>query len=270
MKKIIDFYINSSIHVALAVVSLSLVTILVYEVEIRENLLLFIFFGTVTGYNFVKYADVTGLHHRSLAKRLKFIQVLTLICFTALAVTIFFLSFETIVWSIIFGAFTLLYALPVFSKRRNLRSISGLKIFIIAFVWAGVSVVLPVTGAKNVIFEDLVLEFLQRFLLVLVWILPFEIRDLKYDLEQLGTIPQRIGVTPTKVFGFILLSLVILLEFLKGNFLSTSTFALVATCIITGLFVVLSREKQSRYFTAFWIEAIPIYWLVILVMLRSF
>jgi hypothetical protein len=269
VKKIVDFYINSSIHVALAVVSLSLITMLEFEVDVRKDLLLIIFFGTVTGYNFVKYAEVTGLHHRSLTKRLKFIQVLTLICFAGLIVTLFFLSFKIIVWSAIFGAFTLLYALPVFSKRRNLRSISGLKIFIIAFVWAGVTVILPVTGVRNVILEDLVLEFLQRFLLVLVWILPFEIRDLKYDLEQLGTIPQRVGVTPTKVFGLILLALVTILEVLRSNFTSTSTFALVAICFITGSFVLFSREKQSRYFTAFWVEGIPLYWLIILVTLRS-
>ncbi|WP_324720710.1 hypothetical protein [Salinimicrobium sp. HB62] len=270
MKKIIDLYINSSIHVALALVSLSLVTMLEFEVEVRENLLLFIFFGAVTGYNFVKYAEVTGLHHRSLAKRLRFIQVLTLICLIGLVVSLFFLSIEIIAWSAIFGAFTLLYALPVFSKKRNLRSISGLKIFIIAFVWAGVTVVLPITGAENVIFEDLLLEVVQRFLLVLVWILPFEIRDLKYDLEMLGTIPQRMGVTPTKILGLILLALVILLELLKSYSASTSTLALGILCLITSIFVISSREEQSRYFTAFWVEALPLLWLGILVILRSF
>lgn len=267
MKKIIDFYINSSMHVAFAVVSLSLVTMLNFDVGVRKVLLLFIFFGAVVGYNFVKYAEVTGLYHRRVAKSLRYIQLLTFLCFVGLLTTLFFLSFEIIVWSTVFGACTLLYALPVLNKKRNLRSISGLKIFIIAFVWAGVTVVLPVTGAKNVIFGDLLLELLQRFLLVLVWILPFEIRDLKYDLQQLGTIPQRMGVTPTKILGLVLLVLVIFLEFLKSNFTSASTFALAVICIITGLLVLASREEQSRYFTAFWVEAIPILWLMILVIL---
>ena len=253
---------------ALAVVSLSLISMINFEVEIRKVILIFIFFGAVSGYNFVKYAEVTGLYHRSVAKSLRYIQIFSFLSFIGLIITLFFLRLEIVLWSALFGACTLLYALPVFRKKRNLRSISGLKIFIIAFVWTGVTVVLPVIGAKNVIFEDILLEAFQRFLLVLVWILPFEIRDLKYDLEQLGTIPQRMGVTPTKILGLVLLALVNLLEILKSNFASASALALAVICIITGLFVLASREEQSRYFSALWVEAIPIFWLMILVGIR--
>lgn len=269
MKKIINFYINSSIHVALAVVSLTLVTALHFEVSMDVFVLLFIFFGAVTSYNFVKYAGVAGLHHRSLAPGLRNIQIFSIFSFTGLLITAFLISTEILIWSALFGILTLLYALPVFGERRNLRSIFGIKIFIIALVWAGVTVVLPVADAGNVIFTDLLLEFVQRFLLVLVWILPFEIRDLKYDLEQLGTIPQRIGITPTKVLGLVLLSMVVLLEPFKSSALTAAGAALAIVCIISGIFVIASRENQARYFAAFWVESIPIFWLFILLVLRS-
>ena len=270
LKKIFDFYINSSIHVALAVVSLSLITMFHFEAEVNFLLLFFIFFGTVTGYNFVKYAGVAGLHHQSLARGLKNIQIFSFLCFAGLAVTAFMVNLEVLLWCVIFGTFTLLYALPVFSKRRNLRSISGIKIFIIALVWAGVTVILPVTDVKNGIFGDPFLEFLQRFLLVLVWILPFEIRDLKYDLEHLGTVPQRIGVTKTKMVGLVMLAMVILLEFFKSRISLTFLIAFVVMCVVTGFFLLGSKEKQNRYFTSFWIESIPILWLLVLVLLRRF
>lgn len=253
---------------ALAVVSLSLITVLHFELQVEKWMLLFIFFGTVTAYNFVKYAGITGLHHRSLAQSLKIIQVFSFFCLAGVGISAFYVAPGVLLWSAIFGALTLLYALPVFNKKRNLRSVSGLKIFIIAFVWAGVTVVLPVTGAKNVIFEALVLEFLQRILLVLAWILPFEIRDLKYDLEQLGTIPQRIGLTKTKILGLFFLLLVLFLEVLKNSGSTASTIAVIIMCIISGIFLAITREKQSRYFTAFWVEAIPILWLLILIFLR--
>ena len=269
MKKIFDFYINSSIHVALAVVSLSLISALHFEVPVNIFQLVFIFFGAVTSYNFVKYAEVAGLHHRSLARGLRNIQIFSLFCFVGLLITTFLVSLEILLYSALFGALTLLYALPVFSRRRNLRNIPGIKIFIIALVWAGVTVVLPLTGAKNVIFRDLLVELIQRFLLVLVWILPFEIRDLKYDLEELGTIPQRIGVTPTKIFGLILLSIVVLLELLKSSFFSAAGAALAVVCVISGILVLISRENRSRYFAAFWVESIPIFWVLIVVILRS-
>src|SRR5690606_20153897 len=104
-----------------------------------------------------------------------------------------------------------------------------------AFVWAGVTVVLPVIPFKNGIFHNLALEFLQRFLLVLVLILPFEIRDLRYDLEQLGTLPQRIGVTRTKIFGILLLLGVIILEIFKETATTASVLAVVAMSLMTGL-----------------------------------
>ena len=53
-----NIYINSSIHVAFAVCSLVGITCLEYDINIAINLLGFVFFGTVTGYNFVKYATV--------------------------------------------------------------------------------------------------------------------------------------------------------------------------------------------------------------------
>jgi hypothetical protein len=270
VKKIFDFYINSSIHVALAVVSLCLVTVLHFGGQIDSSLLVFIFFAVVTGYNFVKYAAVAGLHHRTLTRGLKNIQIFSLLCFTGLLISSFFIDFKILLLSAIFGSLTALYALPVFSKRRNLRSISGIKIFIIGIVWAGVTVVLPGIGVKNAIFGDLFLEMVQRFLLVLVWILPFEIRDLKYDLEQLGTLPQRIGVTRTKIVGLLLLVIVIVTDLLKTSNSQASFNALVVMCLLTAIFVMASKEHRSRYFTAFWVEAIPIFWLGVLLLLRTF
>ena len=55
LKQFLDFYINSSIHVALAVCGLTWITLLNFNLSQIEILLYFIFFATVTGYNFVKY-----------------------------------------------------------------------------------------------------------------------------------------------------------------------------------------------------------------------
>lgn len=269
-KQFFEFYINSSIHVALAVVSLCLVSFLHYDLPADINLLVFVFFGSITGYNFVKYAGVARLHHSSLAKGLKVIQVFSLFSFLILAWSAFKLSKEVLIWTGIFGIFTLLYALPVFSKRRNLRTISGVKIFIIAFVWGGVTVVLPVVSAQKVLDFNVAIEFIQRFLLVLTLILPFEIRDLKYDLQQLGTIPQRVGVTQTKLFGLSLLIMLLILEFLKQKQSLDSVAALLITVVVTSILIWRSRQRQSSYYSSFWVEGIPILWLIALILFKSF
>lgn len=269
VKKFFSFYINSSLHVALAVVSLALITNLHLGIPFNVNLLVFIFFGTVTAYNFVKYAGLAKLHHRSLARGLRSIQILSALCFLGLIISSFFISIEVLLWAGCFGIITLLYALPVFSRRRNLRSFSGLKIFIIALVCAGVTVVLPAVPLKNDLFDALVIEFIQRFLLVIPLILPFEIRDLKYDQKQLGTIPQQIGVRPTKILGLVILAVVITLELLKSSGTWEGRLAFSIMSLVTAIAVWRSREDQSRYFASFWVEGIPILWLLLLLVLRS-
>ena len=269
IKKLFNFYIKASIHVALAVVSLAVVTSLHFEKPVSEFLLLFIFFGSITGYNFVKFASITGLHHRSLTKRLKILQIFTGFSLVVCVLAAFFVRKEVFFWSILFGILTLLYALPVFRKRQNLRSISGIKIFVIALVWSGVTVLLPLIPLKNGIFDTLFLEFLQRFLLVLVLILPFEIRDLNYDQVHLGTLPQRIGILKTKILGMTLLLGVIAIEFLKESAALASVLAIITVCLVTSVLVWLSKEKQNAYFSAFWVEGIPVLWLVLLLIFRS-
>lgn len=269
-KELFAFYINSSIHVALAVVSLCWITFLHFDYAPDSRLLLFVFFATITGYNFVKYAGVAKLHHRSLAKGLRTIQIFSLLAFLFLVYFIFLIGLKILLWVSIFGILTLLYALPVFSRRRNLRSISGVKIFIIALVWSGVTVVLPVVEKEEVLLMSVTLEFVQRFLLVLAWIIPFEIRDIKYDLHQLGTIPQRIGVTQTKVFGLALLIAAVFLEVLKPHTAIPSFIAITFIAGVSAGFIWRAKERQAAYFSSFWVEAIPIIWLLVLLLIRRF
>ena len=53
---------------------------------------------------------------------------------------------------------------------------------------------------------------------VVIAILPFEIRDMKYDSIKLATIPQRIGIEKTKIIGALLIVIIFLLEFFKDEF----------------------------------------------------
>ena len=267
LKNLFEFYINSSIHVAAAVVALCVVTY--WKIGASADLLLlsFVFFGTITGYNFVKYAGLAGLHHRSLAKSLRAIQIFSLISFLILIWLSLMLPAKILFWIALFGTLTLLYALPVFSKKRNLRSISGLKIFIISVVWAGVTVLLPVIESTGEMNSSTGIAFLQRFLLILVLILPFEIRDIKYDLQQLGTIPQKIGVTKTKILALLLLLVILGLEIVKKQNFSLS-FDLVFICALAAVAVWFSRSNQSKYYASFWVEAVPIVWLITLFLLR--
>lgn len=260
-KKAFELYINSSIHVSLAVVAFTLISIFEHDLAIDKNLLLFIFFASITGYNFVKYAGIAKLHHLSLAKNLRLIQLFSLFCFIAMVYLIFQLSGDVLIAGGIMGILTIFYAIPVLGREKNLRSLPGLKIFIIAVVWAGTTVILPLINAGKVLDINLVTDFIQRLMLVVVLTLPFEIRDLNFDKESLGTIPQRLGVRMTKVFGTVLIFLIFAAELLQSSFNSAEFVSLVVILAISGFFLWKSTTGQSRYYSSFWIEAVPIFYL---------
>ena len=263
------FYINSSIHVALAVVALLAITVLEYGLIISWELWGFVFLGTLTGYNFVKYAKVAGLHHRSLTNSLKTIQVLSAVCFVALAAIAFRLPIDVLLISAAFGLTTFFYAVP-FIRSKNLRNFSGIKIFVVAFIWAGVTVILPFAASDIKIDGDVLLTFFQRIFIVVALILPFEIRDIPYDGQNLKTLPQQVGVRNAKLLGLGLLLVSLGCEFFKKDFEVAYIISLLIFCVVLGWFLVISKPEQSRYFSSFWVEGLPIVWLLVFKLFEQF
>lgn len=272
-KSILDFYINSSVHVALAIVAISCVTCLEFAIVLDISVLSFIGFASITGYNFVKYFGLAKFHHRSLSNKLKTIQIFSLVCFLAMCYFLMQLSATSFVVISVFAVITFLYAIPLLpnrffiDKKKKLRSVGGLKVYIIALVWSGVTVVLPLINDAYHMHSDVVISAIQRFIFVIVLMLPFEIRDLNYDSLKLATIPQRIGVKRTKIIGFILSVLVVALEFFKNDINLNHLLSLVVIIFTTLVFLKFSTRLQGKYYSSFWVESIPIWWLVLLLML---
>ncbi len=274
LKRIFDFYINSSIHVALSVFSLAWITLLEFELPYDKNVLFFIFFASITGYNFVKFFGLAKFHHRSLATWLKYIQLFSLVCFLLMCYYVLQLEQTTLVYISVFGVVTFLYAIPFLPKKifldekQNLRSLIGLKVYVIALVWCGVTVFLPLANADFLMNWDVSITAIQRFVFVLVLMLPFEIRDLQYDSVKLATIPQQIGVKKTKLIGVLLLMVFFFLDYLKDDMQLMNLLVLLMVTAITLLSVVLAKKEQSKYYSAFFVEGIPVLWLLLVLVFQ--
>jgi 4-hydroxybenzoate polyprenyltransferase len=270
LKIVFDFCLNASIHVAFAVFAFLKITEIYFDLPFNQKLDYFIFFGTITGYNFVKYAGVAKLHHRSLTDSLKVIQVFSLVCFLLMCYYAYQIKIETLIIAIPFNILTILYAVPFLSGlAKNLRQISYLKIIIVAFVWAGFTVLLPLVDAEVPIDVNTIIIFLQRFLLVVVLILPFDIRDVKYDAISLQTIPKKIGVNQTKRLGLLLLIISLILEYLFPSSGRLNTpFMLFFFLVI--IFLMRSKIEQSKYYSSFWVESLPIIWWLFLLGFLNF
>lgn len=269
LQRIFNFYLNSSIHVALAVVCLTWLTCLEFEIKAKKEVLLFTFFAAVTGYNFVKYYGIAKFYHRSLSGWLKYIQIFSLFSFVAMLFYAIELQWQALLLICVLGMLTFLYAIPFFPKRfitknaHSLRAISGLKIYIIALVWSVTVVLFPILNNEFLVTNDLLISLLQRFLFVLVLMLPFEIRDMKNDHLMLLTIPQQIGIKRSKLFGVLLLLFVLGLELFKDITSQNRLLVLALICLITMLFLLGSTMQQKKYYAAFWVEAIPMLWLLL-------
>ncbi|WP_010180612.1 hypothetical protein [Aquimarina agarilytica] len=258
------FYIEASIHVSLAVFALFQVFLL--KNELRSDLYLsgVIFFGSITGYNFVKYAPVAKLHHRSLTRFFKGIQFFSLISFLGLVFFGLKLPLRTLQAFAIGGIFIFLYAIPVVLKK-NLRSLSGAKIYIVAFSWVIAVVVAPALHFDLAIDHFFLMNCLQVFLLVVVLIIPFDIRDLNYDSKNLRTLPQVIGVVKAKLVAGVLLLLFLSIEF----WIQKKPEALWASSLISILMAFMiykTSTTNSKFYCSFYIESIPIiYWVLVLI-----
>ncbi|MES2574658.1 MAG: hypothetical protein V4572_06930 [Bacteroidota bacterium] len=266
LKKVIDFYIQSSIHVALSVYSLVQMTYFMFHIPEDKPIANFAFFGTIVGYNFVKYDSFARTNNVQLRASLKLIILFSAFSFLAVGFYFFQLQRLTQIVSVGVLSLTLLYTLPFFPNRKNARNWAGVKIYIVSLCWVGVTLILPIIDSGIVITSDFYLKSIQRFILVFVLILIFEIIDLTNDDPHLQTVPQQIGVKRTKNLGYILLMIFSALEFLNSNFKSNIGHLLyvIAISLITVLFLAFANERRSKYYTSFWAESIPILWWLLL------
>ena len=269
LKRIFNFYIHASIHVSMSVLALILMTNHMFMKPFDLSMAGFAFFGTLFGYNFIKY-EVYFREKSPIRKQLKGIVILSLGALLASAYFFFCLEFKTQVTAVVFFGLTFLYTVPVFSTKKNMRNWTGIKIYIVAFCWAGVTTLLPMMNFGIEAYQDIFIKFCQRFLLVIVLILIFEIIDSKDDDPSLFTVPQKIGIAKTKWLGFLLLIPFYFLEFFKLEVDSIQLIVNVILVVVTAGFLFFANENRSRYYTSFWVESIPIFWLILLISTQYF
>jgi hypothetical protein len=265
--KTFNFYIDSSIHVALSCFALVRITQHYFNISKDFQIGYFAFFGTIVGYNFVKYEALARAKKAQMKNKLKAIAVLVFLSLIAVGFYFFQLQRITQIISIVFLILTLLYTLPFFPNRKNARNWAGIKIYIVALCWVGVTVVLPVLNAGISITSDFYLKCIQRFILIFVLILIFEIIDLAKDDPHLKTVPQQVGVKRTKQLGFLLLALFFGLNFFSFIIDVNFEYSSFVIAIVTALFLAFANEKRPKYYTSFWVESVPVLWWLMLVLL---
>ena len=183
-QRLFDFYLNASLHIGFAVLALTSISVSALTIPKQENLLLTIFFGTIFGYNALKYFDLFSsdiswlLKHRS-------ISMVSLIAFFG---AFFYYTSLPIATQLSFLAIGFLIVVYPFLRKFGL-----LKLFLVSFCVAIITVYIPnlELAQWNI---DFYTTLIQRFLIVISLLIPFEISDSKTDAPSLQTLPQQFGI----------------------------------------------------------------------------
>jgi hypothetical protein len=274
LRQLLDFYINSSIHVALSCFALINITYLTVNIPSDNVVACFAFFGTIVGYNFVKFDALARANKNKMRSQLKGI---TAFSFFSLLMTVYFyikLLNTTKIVASVFLILTILYTLPFFPNTKNARNWAGFKIYIVAICWVGVTVILPILNSEMVLQQSFCIIALQRFLILFALILIFEIIDLKTDDPHLKTVPQQIGIKNTKILGFVLLIVFCGISFFNSNDNSNSNIQILGLQLnfviatVIAIFLYFSNENRSKYYTSIWVESVPIFWWLMLLIIK--
>jgi 4-hydroxybenzoate polyprenyltransferase len=259
--------IFSNLFIALAAVALTCETFYlldaprVLQQESSYGLVASIFFATLFVYNLDRLVSVSREdavevteRHRWIRARKKWLWgVVGLSALGGLA-SLAFVPIDAL-WGLVpLGVITLAYSLPVMAregKTLRLKDVPGLKIFLIALVWASVTVVLPALVADvNVIGPDVVLTFVERVIFIFAITLPFDVRDLERDrLSGIRTLPMKLGPRSTRwlAVGLVLVFVGIVVVHYDLA-LDAATVPLAASGLLTALVLWFSDQVRGELY----------------------
>lgn len=161
-------------------------------------------------------------------------------------------SFELFLHYLIGAAVALLYPLPWIMKNKGggLRSVPGLKLFVIAFVWAFTTGFLPAIWNGHNGWWWL----LERFLWTMALTIPFDVRDVKLDAQSIKTLPHIIGPRNSIYLAHACIWMSYALMVLVFGLPLISTFLLY---LLFAVVIIVARAELGDLYYSFFIEGLP-------------
>ncbi len=250
MKRLLRYIIYTNIIVALSAALLS--AGFCFRKEIHNWWLygLFSFFATMTVYNgqrlfktkenkATEWLIWVKKHNKLLIGLVLFSFLTALLCFFLIDKnrTLIYLLFTGV------SCISILYVVRI--KGKNIRELPYIKIHLISFTWVIVLILFPLINESLDI--NLVTYALGFYFYVLAVTIPFDIRDLKYDLPEQKTIPQLIGVRKAKILSVLLL-LTFVLIFVKTNSqIQFNLFFWVTIALQLFLLLMMNKKRGDFY-----------------------
>lgn len=257
ISKLFRFYVLSSAHVGLAVLSLLAIVHLQCDFSWHNPLFLFVFSATVITYNFIRYFSISKAN---LTRRLS-VVIFSFLALIGLCFAVAKLNLQTVLLASFLCVLSFLYAPPDNRFFTGLRHLPYLKSFVVVSCWASVVVLLPWIEGDTPSDTPVFILWLQMALWTLATMIPFEIRDSYTDNKRMKTIPQIFGIKGSKRIGTLSLLLVLLLSYYLAHPIEEMIPTLLTTAV-AYVFLQKTSVEQSAYYASFWVEALPMFWLL--------
>lgn len=284
---ILDFLLFSNLFIAFCAVAQGLVTYFLLKVPADNYVLAFVFFSTLVIYNLSMLLSKPKEPQKSPFKRVRWIfshhrltismTLIGILC--VVPIGILYLSFQAKLLMGFVGLISIAYNFPFLSinqKKIGLRNLPGIKLFLIAFVWAISCVMLPIVELENnhfiiVPLSETLLLVAKRFLFICAITIPFDIRDLFQDkLYELKTIPVMLGEKKAWIFCMMLLVACMLLLILFTKEINLDVIGLSLTLLLTGWLIFKSNLKRNEYYYFLFLDGTMILQCAILFFLSFF
>ena len=271
--KILNIIASSNLVVALGVWSLVMLTGITNntDVIVFAN---FSFFATLSVYsfsflshyistlniNFLKYVSFLIKKEQKLNSKSYFHFIILVVSSVTSVLFLKTLRLDTLVLLVPVVIVSLFYSLSVVkhnSKYITLREFPYVKIFLIAFSWAFITVVLPLINSDLDFTYFNFIEFIVRFLFVIAITIPFDIRDVKTDKPSLYTIPQLVGEENSKKISYLFIFINMLFYMILYKKIEVVVFILFFA-ILTSLLVKFTNKNRNQIYYSLVIESTSI------------
>jgi hypothetical protein len=189
MRSFLNYFFYHQFFISICAVAMSYQTVLILHLPLTEfSFYSFVFFATMLSYTahfwLASKKSNGSMQLQWYCQHQSFTITLLLISFIGLIISFFYIRY---IWPFILAAtlLNLFYTGPLlFKKPLQLPKLfTYVKSYVIGFVWAYVSVILPIALVGETFTISILVLFFNRFLLVSLLVLIFDYRDKLPDYE---------------------------------------------------------------------------------------
>jgi len=268
MRAVLHWIFYGNIFIAICAVCMTLETYLILDIPIVYRstfpLLPIVFCSTFFIYNIDLIAKHGGFEDKIVSGRLEWrikhrsvINIVNIFVGLFIMAISFYSSYEAFLFFLHLAIISLAYYFSFeigTAKIISLRKIPFLKAFVITYVWAGSSVLLPALRNGMSLGSNEVLQlFVERYLFLFALAIIFDIRDLSFDVQHIRTIPGRFGSNKTKMLSLILLLIACLLVCIHYQDFYLMT-AFILSFVIAAVLIYIAKPDSGEYYFLFLVD----------------